>query len=221
MKPIYRQVNCVEGNRPDYRQARAVLRYNPDIIIFEMPEKNGVSDSLFNRYIPSKKPQRKILAVQDSLRIAAKKFKYALSDICTWENIAALWKKGNDIKLYNVDAPQELRSEAFAEKEYIYPSALKHWEWWVPIYLRERIMANHLKTILENYRSKERPVILIFLQSFHWQHVRFLLTNPSRAEIWKYYFGRFPKIRRDTIKLKIKKLNRVYYKYWQRYSDFN
>jgi len=215
MQPIFHQINCWEGNHPDYRQARAVLRYKPDIIIFEMPQgKRGNPASVFNRYPPEKKPDREIRKIRAALMRASKKFRYAFSDLRTWTNIDQLWKSGHQVLLFNVDAPEDLRYEAFATWKSAYHSAINDWRWWVPLYLRERIMANHIRSILKNQHSKERPIILIFLQSIHWKHVRFLLTDPSEKEIWDYYFGRFPKLNREVLRSKIKKISRIYYKYW-------
>lgn len=219
MKPTFYQFNCREQNRPDYRQARAVLKYRPDIIIFEAPEKNGSPDVIFNRYVCDKKPKEEIKKIQNDLKRVSKEFGYVLSDVRTWQNIDSLWKMGHNTLLYNVDAPSELRSKWFEVWEHMYPCAAKNWLWWVRIYLRERIMANHIKNILRNYKEKSNPTILIFLQSFHWIHVKFLLTNPSKNEIWDYYFGDFREITRKNIAIKIKKMNSIFYKYWKKYSD--
>lgn len=217
---MFHQFNCREENRPDYREARAVLKYRPDIIIFETPEENGKPDSVFNKYIPSKKPQRQIRAIQRNLQRVAKRFGYAKSDIQTWRNIARLWEEGHEVLLFNVDAPNELRSEWFDVWENTYPCSLKNWVWWIHIYLRDRIMANHLKSILKKYPKEKSKTILIFLQSFHWKHVQFLLSDPSKSQIWNYYFGRFHDVSRSTIAFRIKKLNKTYFKYWGKVSDF-
>ena len=121
--------------------------------------------------------------------------------------------------LFNVDAPKELRSEWFDVWNNMYPCALKNWLWWVPIFIRERIMAKNICHILENYKEKENPKILIFLQSFHWRHVKFLLSEPSKDKIWEYYFGKFDRISKEHISEKIKKLNKTYYKYWKKYAE--
>lgn len=219
-KHIFHQFDCKEENRPDYRQARAVLKYRPDIIIFETPEKNGTPDSPFNKYGPGKKPQKKIEERLNSLEREAKRFGYAKSDIRTLQNINQLWRTGHEVLLFNVDAPLELRGEWFDAWEGMYPCASKNWLWWVRIYLRERIMANHLKSILKKYKKGKPLTILIFLQVFHWRHVEFLLSDPSKSQIWNYYFGKFQKVERSAIGSRIKKVNKIFYKYWKKFSDF-
>lgn len=220
MKPIFHQINCREQNRPDYRQARAIIKYRPDIVIFEYPEIKGNPNSIFNKFSTDKKPLNKIRSIQNALKVSAKRYGYALSDVRTWQNISRLWSEGHNILLYNVDAPHELRNEWFEVWENTYPCALKNWLWWVRIYLRERIMANHIRSIIEEYKGKNNPKILIFLQRFHWTHVKFLLSNPTNAQIWNYYFGKFPQMNEKIIGLKIRRLNRIYYKYWKKYSHF-
>lgn len=81
-------------------------------------------------------------------------------------------------------------------------------------------MANNVQWILRNYKGKENPTVLIFLQSFHWDHVKFLLKNPSKKAIWNYYFGKFSEINKSDIAIKIEGLNKVFYKYWKKFSDF-
>lgn len=90
--------------------------------------------------------------------------------------------------------------------DHMYPQATKNWVWWVHIYLRERLMA--------------KPMVMVYLESFHWKHVKFLLSEPSQQEVWEYYFGRFPEVDQASIADRIKALNPVFYKYWHEYSDF-
>lgn len=219
--PIFHQINCRETKRADYRQAMAVLKYKPDIIIFELPEKKGRSELEYNKFLPKDKPFEKILSDVKGLRAYYKKSKdgVALSDALMWENIVRIWRSGRNILLYSVDGPKELRQELLEIWDGCYPCAMKNWIWWVQIYLRERIMANHIRNILENYTGKKSPKVLIFLQSFHWLHVKFLLKNPSPAQIYKYYFGKFWKVNKSNIKNRIKANNKLFYKYWLKYSD--
>ncbi|MDD3101568.1 MAG: hypothetical protein PHE59_00240 [Patescibacteria group bacterium] len=220
IKPKFHQFNCREQNRVDLRQARAVLKYKPDIIIFEQPEKDGNPESIFNKYDCKNKPFRKVSIIKKNLKEVSREFRYALSMVKTFENIERLWHDGHDILLYNVDGPQELRADFFEVWYNMYPCATKNWLWWVYIYLRERIMANHIHLILKKYKIKNNPKILIFIQSFHWKHVKFLLSNPSKKEIWNYYFGKFSEITPPTIAKRIRKNNELFYKYWEKYSDF-
>ncbi len=90
MKPKFHQFDCREQNRTDLRQARAVLKYKPDIIIFELAGKRGSPETIFNKYDCENKPFGEIAIIQKSLKKASRKFGYALSNIKTWGNIKQL-----------------------------------------------------------------------------------------------------------------------------------
>lgn len=221
MKPEYIQFNCKETDKLDLRQANAVLRHKPDIIILEYPNNNRTPDLIFNRYDALKKPRamvkKRLQKFPDEvLRIHP----WVKAEPIMWKNVADLWAKDHQVLMYAVDAPHELTSEWLDIWRHTYPCVTKNWIWWVKIYLRERMMANNILWILRNYKGKKNPTILIFLQSFHWNHVKFLLNNPSKKEIWNYYFGKFSEINRSDIAIKIKNLNKVFYKYWKKFSDF-
>jgi hypothetical protein len=221
MKPKYIQINCRETDKLDLRQAKAVLRHKPDIIILEYPNNRKTPDLPFNKYEALEKPKE---MVKKRLKGFPKKVlkihPWAKADTIMWQNIASLWARGHQILVYAVDAPNELTREWLGAWRHAYPCIKKNWLWWVKIYLRERIMASHLQWILKHYKKKQEPMTLIFLQDFHWEHVKFLLNNPSKDKIWDYYFGKFSEVNKSNIAGKIKKLNRLFYKYWQRFSDF-
>ncbi len=216
MRPRFLQFSCREGNKPDYRQANAVLKYKPDIILFEMPAEGGNPSLIFNRYKPDKKPFTKVEKIKKSLRRAAKKYPYAASDIRVWENIEKLWREGRETLLFNVDAPQELRAHYHKIYGDIPYTQVRH-EWWFWAYLliRECQMAGHIENILKHYRVKRKPTVAVFLQSIHWEHVKFLLRKPSEKGIWRYYFGKFPEISPANIRGPIKKKDKILYKYWK------
>lgn len=221
MKPIYIQFDCKETDESDLRQANAVLKHKPDIIILEYPNNNKTPDLPFNKYSPLKKPK-------DMIRARLKEFPgevlqihpWVKADTIMWNNIANLWEKGHQVLIYSVDAPNELTKEWLEVWNHAYPCIKENWVWWVKIYLREKIMAKNIRWILNNYKEKKEPIILIFLQSFHWDHVKFLIDNPKKNEIWNYYFGDFSEIDKQSIGKKIKKLNKMFYKYWNKISDF-
>jgi hypothetical protein len=215
VKPKFIQENCIEGSKVDLRQANAVLKYKPDIILFEIPEGKSGPDTIFNRYAVGEKPLKKVDEIIKNLKISAKKYPYAKSDIAVWENIKKLWMKGYNIYIYNVDSPAGLRREYSKSFEPKYPQALKDWLFWVYLYIREAHMTKNIKCILKNYKEKENPTIAVFLQSIHWKHMKFLLGEPSKAQIWKYYFGRFPKLKIETIDQEIKNKNPFLYKWWK------
>ena len=96
MKPKYIQINCTEGKRIDLRQAKAVLKYKPDLIFLEYPT---------NYLKPIKKPihiNKKIIL----------KFPWTESDNYMWANIKKIWKNGYNTFVYAVDGPYDLVTKA-------------------------------------------------------------------------------------------------------------
>lgn len=217
LHPKFIQHDCVEGDKVDLRQAEATLLHRPDIIIFEMPQNgNRGPGTIFNRYSCANKPTEKVDEIIKKLKISARKFPYAASDIAVWENIKMLWAEGVNTQIYNVDAPERMRREYFLFKNPGYPAVRKDWFFWVYLYLRDAHMAKNIRRVLDACSGKKDPTILIFLQSIHWKHVQFLLTNPSREKIWKYYFGNFPNIKPGAIECKIKERSKILGEYWKR-----
>jgi hypothetical protein len=218
---VREEINSKNWSKPDYRQAEYVLKYKPDIIIFESPM-NKTSDTIYNKYSCDEKPLKIIQKYKKELIKNSKKPGNgdALSDIRLFDNIMALWKTGHNVLIYNVDAPNELRAEFFEVWKYMYPSALKNWLWWIRIYLREKYMVKNIQWILEKNKNKDSLTVAIFLQGWHWKHVKFLLSDPTKNEIWKYYFSKFKEVNEKNITEKVKKENKVFYKYWLKMSDF-
>jgi hypothetical protein len=222
IKPKFIQVNCIESDKLDTRQAEAIKKYRPDVVLLEYPNNNKDPGIELNNFLPADKPNdlvRKLLAPLPPKVL--KIHPWAASDRLMWTNINALWQEGHQVLVYKTDAPSELTSEWLEVWNHAYPQITKNWVWWVQIYLRERLMADNIKKILGDNAKNDRPVVAVFLQSFHWKHVKFLLTEPKKNEIWQYYFGQFKtEVGRKDIAERIKKLNPVFYKYWVRYSDF-
>ena len=166
------------------------------------------------------KPLKKVDEIIKNLKISAKKYPYALSDIVVWENIKSLWQQGVNTQIYNVDSPDSLRRGNIFDKEK-YSFAVKKWLFWVFLYLREIYMTKNIKTVLDTYSLKKNPIVLIFLQSVHWEHVQYLLSNPSKDNIWQYYFGRFKYIKpTKEIGREIRKNSKVLGYYWDRHQKF-
>ncbi len=205
MTPRFIQIDCRETNTLDARQAIAVLRHKPDIVFLEYPCDSG-----------KPKPISDFSGILAGLKRTARSDRWVTSDVAVWKNVAKLHKKGHRVLVYKVDAPRELIREWREVWKNMYPCAVKNWLWWVKIYVRERFMANNISQVLEHYRGKEHPTVLVFLQSFHWQHVKFLLKNPAPGAIWKYYFSSFTEVSPSDILRKIGNENRVFYKYWRR-----
>ena len=220
-RDVNEEVNTENWTGPDYRQAEAVLKHRPDIIIFEKACNTKTPNTIYNRYSCKNKPVKLVKDYQKWLKKKTKEYGDAASEIPMWENIMQLWSEDHDVLLYNVDGSDELRREFFEVWKYMYPCALKNWLWWVRIYLREKYMAERVQWVLDKHKDKEDLVIAIYLQSFHWEHVEFLLKKPTKKQIWDYYFKDFKGITRANISEKIKKENKVFYKHWQKIADFS
>jgi len=221
MKPIYHQYDCKEDHSLDLRQAKAVLKHKPDIIILEYPNNSKTPSLLLNKYSALEKPRHLVeKRLKDFPKDVLKIHPWVKADTIMWKNINTLWQENHQVLVYAVDAPSNLTGEWLEIWNHVYPCAKKNWVWWVKIYLREKIMAKNFQWILDNYSVKKNPEILIFLQNFHWKHVQFLMKKPTKNEIWNYYFGNFSEINRQTIGRKIKDLNEIFYKYWKNISDF-
>lgn len=219
MKIRFIQFDCREKDKLDLRQAKAVLKYKPDIIFLEYPNNKKTPDTIFNKFSPLNKPIKKLpnKFSKKTLLLCP----WLKSDIIMWDNIVHLWKKEkHQVLVYYADAKEELLNEWLIVWENMYPSALKNWLWWVKIYLREYYMVKNIKWALSKYKSKENLTVLVFLQSFHWEHVRFLLKNPSSKQIWNYYFGKFKGLKPSIITKILQKENKVFYKYWKKISNF-
>lgn len=221
IRPKFIQVNCEETKKLDLRQANVVKNLKPDIIILEYPNSNPTPSLVFNNYPPLEKPKdlvkkRTSEFSKEVLRVNP----WVKADTIMWKNVANLWKADHQVMVFAVDAPNELTNEWFEVWLKMYPCAKKNWLWWVQIYLRERFMANNIFWILNNYKLKEKPKTLVFLQSFHWLHVKFLMKNPSKNKIWEYYFGQFEEVDQRDIKERVKKHNKIFAKYWDKVSDF-
>ncbi len=217
--PKFIQRDCVEGDKIDSRQAEAVLKYRPDVILFELPAGKNGPDTVFNKYPCEKKPLKKVDEIIKKLHDAAKKYPYAESDVLVWENIKKLWADGVNTQIYNVDTPDELRRQNFLFEAGGYPACRKDPVFLAYLFVRDSHMAKNIQEILDRYSEKENPVILVFLQSIHWNHVLFLLGKPSQKEIWKYYFGRFPKLTPALLVGMILKRSSVLARYWQKAVD--
>jgi hypothetical protein len=215
------QFSCREQDNIDLRQANAVIKHRPNIIILEAPMPEADS-SLFFDSNESIAKQKKILQNKISnLKKVSKEFPWVASDITLFENVFELSKSGHPIKIYSVDAPSQLLKETIINKWNLMNKPRKRGSmflWWVYIYLREKIMADNLRVIFKDV--KKDTSILIFLQKFHWLNVKFQLSNPTKESLWNYYFGKFKKIKRSDVVNILKINNPVLYEYWMKHSDF-
>jgi hypothetical protein len=208
------QASCLESNKTDSRQADAVLRHRPDVIIFESPMPDSTYEDVCNHYLPHQKPIAVIRKRMQMLRQIAKKCPWVLSDVQMYENVIALWKKGHDIKLYHVDASPELLQIVTPNSQQLIPCRRgTYLMWWTRIFLRETFMTKNIAAILAKYQKTD-ATILIFLQKFHWINVLFRLKNPTKKQLWNFYFGKFKKLEKSSLTTKVKEFNPTLYKYW-------
>ena len=117
INPKFIQRSCIEGNKIDLRQANAVSKYKPDIIVFEFPEDSKEPSKIFNRYACKNKPLKKVDEIIRNLKKASKKYPYVLSDIVVWKNIKKLWEQGINTQIYNIDSPTKMRKEFYLFKK--------------------------------------------------------------------------------------------------------
>ncbi len=218
------QYSCVEDKKPDFRQAEAVIKKRPDVIFFEAPTPLGKPSLNYNKFSTKNKPLSDLKKHYKMLKEVSKKYPWVISDIQTYKNIEKLWKEGHDVKLYSIDAPSELLKIGINLNNDIKPPKPKrrgtNFNWWVRIYLRERIMSNYMMKILPKY--KKENTALVFLQSFHWRNVKFLLSKPSKQQIYKYYFGSFKSLNLGNLNEHVLETNNpILTKYWKKVSDFS
>jgi len=204
LRPRFIQRSCVEGDHIDLRQAAAIKRFRPDIVLFELPS---------NQAVPTN--QAEIDQIIAHLEIAAKKYPYARSDIAVWQNIGQLWRAGCHLQAFNIDGPDGLRRVVNTEFTEKYPAVRRDWLFWAYLYTRERQMADNIERIINNC-DKPNPTVAVFLQSIHWKHVRFLMRHPQPPQIWRYYFGRFPEITPENIDDKIRQRSPTLGRFWKR-----
>lgn len=216
------EINTRKWAGPDHRRADYVLKYRPDIIVFEYACDNDNPDTIFNRYDCKHKPLKMVRKLQKTLKEVSKEPGNgdAAADVPLWENIIKLWGEGHNVLLYYTDGPTELRREFFEVWKYMYPCAIKNWLWWVRIYLREKYMAKYIRWILDHNKNRKGLTVAIFLESFHWRHIKFLLNNPTKKQVWDYYFGKFPEINPKNIAQKIKTENLLFGRYWKKIAEF-
>ena len=217
------QINCLEGKTIDSRQAEAVLRHRPNFIIFEAPTSLRSPNTPFNSYQPENKPLHLVKDHINMLKQVGKKYPWVLSDIRVYENIVKLWKEGHNVQLYNVDGPSDLLQVPDKQTDRFSPYPPRRGTYlffWVRVYLREKIMTNHLRPILAEHSDSDATG-LIFLQKFHWINVQFQSSRPTKAALWKYYFGSFAQLTPKELTAKIKNHNSTLYKYWTKFSDFS
>lgn len=214
------QFSCREEKGVDLRQADAVLRHKPDTIFCEAPSIEYGASLVFDPRKSIKEQESKLRKVARSLKKVSKKYPWVISDIKMYENTLELLKRGHKIRMYNIDAPSDLLQETIINKWNLMEKPRRrgsHLLWWSYIYLRERMMSKNMQPLINDEGDK---TVLVFMQKFHWLNVKFLLSNPTKDEIWEYYFGRFKNIDRQNISEILKEKNKILYKYWLRHSDF-
>ncbi len=210
------QIGCKELDAIDSRQANAIIKHKPDIVIFEYPSQGKKPETIFNKYLPSKKPIKEINKIINNLKTVGKKYPWVMSDIQVFKNIVNLWQEGRQVYLYNVDGPSDLNKIGldYWKSPRPCPKNDKYITWWVKMYLREVIMTQNIRLVLNKNYKETTISVLVFLEIFHYRHVKFLLKKPSSDDIWKYYFGNWSKLSPEDISEILKKDEPKLYKYW-------
>lgn len=133
-----------------------------------------------------------------------------------WKNITKLWQNNHKLLVYAVDAPSDLvvNANVYLDKK-INPSKNTNIFWWIRIYLRECFMTKKIEQILLEHKDQSEITICVFIQNFHWRHIKFLLTKPSKKIIWNYYFAKFKNLNKKDIPKLLKNENKILFKYWK------
>jgi hypothetical protein len=208
----YVQSNSSELGTIDLRQANLIKKYKPDIVLFEISHTYKLP---FNKFKATNKPAKEYEKLTQYLRKNSKQYPQATADIAIWENIHKLWNEGKNTLVFNIDAPDEIRShhQSFGLP---YNTARKQWNFWAYLFIRERYMVKHVAPILKKITKNQKVIVAVFIELEHWKHVLFQLSNPSKKAMWDYYFKRFPEITPKNIAKKIKEYDKTYYKYWKK-----
>lgn len=196
-------------------KANAVLRYRPDIVLFEYPMRGKTPETVFNRYSPIKKPRRKLVGWKDSFRKKEllKIHPWLRGDIKVLESIEALWKEDHQVMLYSIDAPSELTQQMiWAGKD------RDVWPCWVTNFTREQYMIRNLGYVEQKHQLEKNCKVLVLVADWHWENIKFLKTHPSEEKVWDRYFGQFKKLTPGNIEDRIKDKNKILFKYWRKTS---
>ncbi len=198
------------------KKAEEILKIKPDAILFEypVPERNSLSD--FNNFSPKEKPKQRIDAWKKSYAKYSEKYHWLKSEYKIIEAIEQLWNEEKQTYLFEIDGPIGLTSIGETK------DSLKGLQIIVWNYIREKFMAENIRNIesfLDKKAGKE-GVVLIFCHDTHWKNIRFLLKNPSKNEIQKYYFSRRGIKSIKEIESELKEKNMLLYQFWKLKSDF-
>jgi hypothetical protein len=185
-------------------QAKAILKFQPDAILFESPKQKNFSLSYFNQFSPEKKPKQRIEKLKQYYKTASKKYPWLKSEYKIFGAIEKLWDNGKNVSLFEIDAPVELTSVGEGTR------GLLNIIW---NYLREKYMVENIKKIKSKRKNK---TVLIFCHNFHWKNIQFLLKNPSKNQIRNYFFTKngINKSLKE-IESELKDKNKTLYKYWK------
>ena len=135
MNANFYQYDCNETKEIDLRQADAIIKHKPDIVILEYPNNNKTPGLDLNNYLALQKPKNLVAErTKEFPKDILKIHPWAKADTIMWENIASLWEKDHQVLVYAVDAPSELTNELREIWNHSYPSIQKNWIWWVQIY---------------------------------------------------------------------------------------
>ncbi|MBU3958078.1 MAG: hypothetical protein KKB25_03305 [Nanoarchaeota archaeon] len=188
--------------RASIKKTKEILKIKPYIILFEYPQ-DSEPGTFYNKFLPSKKPLKRFKRLKQNLRKHARKYPWLIGDVKIFEMIERLWRENKQVLLFNMDGPSKLT--ALCDKIVRSRNRLLFDVW---NYLREQYM---IKTIRKVKNEFPRSKIVIICHDYHWKNIEFLLRNPSKKEVNKYYFSRID----EYIKFDLKKY-KILQNYWNK-----
>ena len=184
------------------KQAEAILKIKPDIILFELPRVGELS--YFNKFKPKNKPHERIDNIKEHFSALSKYYPWFASFYKIIEAVEQLWSKGKQVYLYEIDGPVELTSAGEGKR------GVQNVVW---NYLREKFMLESIKRLNRRFPRKKA---LLFCHNFHWGNLNFLLKKPSKKEIWNHYFKIIGNVTPEWVERELRRKNKVLYKYWKK-----
>lgn len=183
-------------------KAKKIINFKPNIVLLEYPKETQVFFNEINRFSPLEKPKKKVERFKKSLIINSKKYPWLKADIKVIEEIEKLWNKNKQVYLFAIDGYVELTSVKLH-------NGLSNLVW---NYLRELYMSENIKKLKQRFSKKK---ILIFCHNYHWKNIQYILKHYSKNKIWNYYFKKEGIASVKELENRIKKRNKILYKYWK------
>ncbi|MEK6826988.1 MAG: hypothetical protein AABX99_00710 [Nanoarchaeota archaeon] len=91
-------MKLIHVNEPEHNQkvtdnqAKAILKFKPEVILFEVPKSSSLS--YFNKFFPNKKPKQRFEKLKRDYELASKKYPWLKSELKDKNKILyKYWKK--------------------------------------------------------------------------------------------------------------------------------